>query len=112
MGEVLDLSELSKNLEFLEDVAFQIEKDFGMIGFEFKNKPYNSLESMITEVEDAIESIRTTQPSLWMKIVFRVDLTEKQYRFAKGLHGETSANLAKGVILREAQKVYTRKMMK
>lgn len=112
MGEVVELAELSKNLEFLEDVAFQIEKDFGMIGFEFMQKPYNSLESMIAEVEEAIESIRTTQPSLWMKIVFRVDLTEKQYRFAKGLHGETSANLAKGVILREAQKVYTRKMMK
>ena len=51
MGEILDLSELSKNLEFLQDVAFQIEKDFGMIGFEFKHKPYNSLESMISEVE-------------------------------------------------------------
>ncbi|MFN5890360.1 MAG: hypothetical protein ACK448_08195 [Bacteroidota bacterium] len=112
MGEVLDLTELSKNLEFLEEVAFQIEKDFSLIAFELKFKPYNSLESMIGEVESAIESVRHTQPNLWMKIVYRVDLTEKQYRFAKGLHGETSANLAKGVILREAQKVYTRKMMK
>ncbi len=111
MGEILDLTELGNNVEFLESVAFQIEKDFGMIGFEFKQRPYTSLESMIPELELAIEDVRSKQPSLWMKIVFRVDLTEKQYRFAQGLQGEPAENLAKGVILREAQKVYTRKKL-
>jgi len=109
MGEILDLTAVGNLEEFLEFVAFQVEKDFGLMGFQFKQRPYLQLESMIPELELAIERIRTQQPALWMKIVFRVDLTEKQYRFAQGLQGETSANLAKGVLLREAQKVCTRK---
>lgn len=109
MGEILDLTAIGNLEEFLEAVAFQVEKDFGLMGFEFHHRPYANLESMLPELEIAVDHARTKQPALWMKIVYRVDLTEKQYRFAQGMQGETSANLAKGVLLREAQKVYTRK---
>jgi hypothetical protein len=43
-----------------------------------------------------------------MKIVYRVDLTEKQYRFVKALGGDSDENLAKAVVLREFQKIITR----
>jgi hypothetical protein len=44
-----------------------------------------------------------------MKVVYRVDLTEKQYKFVQRMGGSTPENMAKAVVLREFQKVYTRK---
>jgi hypothetical protein len=44
-----------------------------------------------------------------MKVVYRVDLTEKQYKFVQRMGGNTPENMAKAVVLREFQKVYTRK---
>jgi hypothetical protein len=43
-----------------------------------------------------------------MKIVYRVDLTEKQYKFVQNLGGSTPLNMAKAVVLREFQKVKNR----
>lgn len=102
---------MNSTQELIEEAAFQIEKDFGMAGFEFVKRPYFRLEDLLPELIYAIDDIRTHRSHLWMKIIFRVDLTEKQYKFAKGLHGEPAENLAKAVVLRELQKVYTRKKL-
>lgn len=102
---------MNSTQELIEEVAFQIEKDFGMAGFAFENRPYLRLEDLLPELILGIDRIRTERSHLWMKIIFRVDLTEKQYKFAKGLHGEPAENLAKAVVLRELQKVYTRKKL-
>ncbi len=102
---------MNSTQDLIEEAAFQIEKDFGMAGFEFVKRPYLRLEDLLPELIYAIDDIRTHRSHLWMKIIFRVDLTEKQYKFAKGLHGEPAENLAKAVILRELQKVYTRKKL-
>ena len=98
-------------LKVIQEVILQIEKDFGMVGFEFSNAPYLKLESLLSELESIIANLQQENHSKWMKIVYRVDLTEKQYKFAKGLHGEPAENLAKAVVLRELQKVYTRKKL-
>jgi len=91
----------------LEAVKAQIEKDFGLAGFEFTGDII-TWEALIEALTKSIETIRTRNSSQWMKIVYRVDLTEKQYRFVKALGGDSHENLAKAVVLREFQKVLTR----
>ena len=92
----------------IQEVIFQIEKDFGMAGFEFLNAPYLKLEMLIPELESKIAQLQQENHSKWMKIVYRVDLTEKQYKFVQNLGGSTPLNMAKAVVLREFQKVKNR----
>lgn len=101
----------SESQEMMAAVKDQIEKDFGLMGFSFINEFYPSLESMIPELCLCIETLQSQHQSTWMKVVYRVDLTEKQYRFVKNMGGNTPENMAKAVLLREFQKVYTRKHM-
>ena len=63
---------------------------------------------LIPELELAIEQLQQQNHSKWMKIVYRVDLTEKQYKFVQKMGGSTPLNMAKAVILREFQKVKNR----
>lgn len=89
-------------------VIAQIEKDFGMADFEFKKAPYLKIEQLIPELESIISDLQRENHSKWMKIVYRVDLTEKQYKFVQNMGGSTPLNMAKAVILREFQKVKNR----
>ena len=95
-------------LKVIQEVISQIEKDFGMVNFEFTNAPYVKLELLIPELESIIAHLQQENHSKWMKIVYRVDLTEKQYKFVQNLGGSTPLNMAKAVILREFQKVKNR----
>ena len=95
-------------LKVIQEVISQIEKDFGMVGFEFSNAPYLKLESLLPELESIIANLQQEYHSKWMKIVYRVDLTEKQYKFVQNLGGSTPLNMAKAVVLREFQKVKNR----
>ena len=99
----------SESQEMLMAVKDQIEKDFGLMGFTFGQDVYPTLESMIPELVACIETLQTQHHSTWMKVVYRVDLTEKQYRFVQSMGGNTPENMSKAVLLREFQKVYTRK---
>jgi hypothetical protein len=99
----------SESQEMLMAVKDQIEKDFGLMGFTYCQDFYPTLESMIPELLNCIEILQTQHNSTWMKVVYRVDLTEKQYRFVKNMGGNTPENMSKAVLLREFQKVYTRK---
>jgi hypothetical protein len=94
--------------KIIQKVIEQIEKDFGMASFEFENAPYPKIEMLIPELEMAIEQLQQQNHSKWMKIVYRVDLTEKQYKFVQKMGGSTPLNMAKAVILREFQKVKNR----
>ena len=95
-------------LKVIQEVISQIEKDFGMAGFEFSNAPYLKLETLIPELELIITHLQQENHSKWMKIVYRVDLTEKQYKFVQNLGGSTPLIMAKAVVLREFQKVKNR----
>ncbi len=91
----------------LDAVKAQIEKDFGLSGFTFKSN-ISTWEALLSELSLGISKIRQGKSGDWMKIVYRVDLTEKQYRFVKTLGGDSDENLAKAVVLREFQKIISR----
>ncbi len=107
--EISEQQAIISSNEYVEEVQFQIEKDFGVAGFKFKKSSYSTLEAMIPELAAGIDHIRFKANNRWMQIVYRVDLTEKQYHFVRQLGGDSSVNLAKAVILRSFQKVHTRK---
>lgn len=100
---------VSESQDWVIEVKNQIEKDFGLCGFIFDSESYETLESLLPELTNQIEIMQQKQHGLWMKIVYRVDLTEKQYRFVQKMGGSTPENMSKAVVLREFQKVYTRK---
>jgi hypothetical protein len=45
-------------LKVIQEVILQIEKDFGMVGFEFSNAPYLKLESLLPELESIIANLQ------------------------------------------------------
>lgn len=100
---------VTETQEMVMDVKNQIEKDFGLMGFEFSETCYPLLESLLLELTNCIATLQSQHHGTWMKVVFRVDLTEKQYKFVQRMGGNTPENMAKAVVLREFQKVYTRK---
>ena len=99
----------TESQEMTMAVRDQIEKDFGLMGFTFSQSSYPTLESILEELTQCIATLQTQHHSTWMKVVYRVDLTEKQYKFVQRMGGNTPENMAKAVVLREFQKVYTRK---
>ena len=95
--------------ELILGVKDQIEKDFGLMGFTFSETTPLNLEALLPELTDCIAQLQQHHHGTWMKVVYRVDLTEKQYKFVQRMGGHTPENMAKAVVLREFQKVYTRK---
>lgn len=95
--------------EYIAAVKDQVEKDFGLMGFAFALNDYPTLESLLDELTNCIAVLQFKHHNTWMKVVYRVDLTEKQYKFVHQMGGNTPENMAKAVVLREFQKVYTRK---
>lgn len=103
---------LIKGNLYIQDVKFQIEKDLGLGGFTFSKDSYAKLEDFLIELTDFVQKIRSEQHSKWMKIVYRVDLTPKQYKFVQQMGGDTDENMSKAILLRIFQKVQTRKNYK
>lgn len=79
----------TESQEMTMAVRDQIEKDFGLMGFTFSQSNYPTLESILEELTQCIATLQTQHHSTWMKVVYRVDLTEKQYKFVQRMGGNT-----------------------
>ncbi|MBS3913777.1 MAG: hypothetical protein KG003_04715 [Bacteroidetes bacterium] len=99
--------------ELLLQLKLQIEKDLGLTGFQyaFEGAPVD-LPSLVPELQEIIDKLKSNNSGDLMKIVYRVDLTEKQYKKVSAMPGEWAENLAKAIVLREFQKVVIRKRYK
>lgn len=96
--------------EILLQTKLQIEKDLGLADFQYEGvgQPLD-LPSLVPELALKIEKLRNSGSSDLMKIIYRVDLTERQYKKVSLMPGEWSENLAKAIVLREFQKIVIRK---
>lgn len=96
--------------EVLMETKKQIEKDLGLTGFEYESvdQPID-LPSLVPELALKIEALKNSGSGDLMKVVYRVDLTEKQYKKVSLMPGEWHENLAKAIVLREFQKIVIRK---
>lgn len=95
--------------EILHQVKQQIEKDLALCGFSFAEEDYNNLPAMVPELHEKIIWLKENASRDIMKIVYRVDLTEKQYARLSAMPGDWSENFAKAIVLREFQKILIRK---
>jgi hypothetical protein len=107
-NEIAESQNLFLGNLYLNEVKEQIEKDFGSVGFCYKNTSFQQIQDLLPELITIIQHLRAEKKVAWMRLVYRVDLTEKQYKFVKLLGGDTDENMAKAVLLREFQKVQTR----
>lgn len=104
------LSEHDATPEILLKTRIQIEKDLGLCGFVYANVDQpSSLPELVPELSEKIEQLRNAGSSDLMKIVYRVDLTERQYKKVSAMPGLWHENLAKAIVLREFQKIIIRK---
>jgi hypothetical protein len=96
--------------EILLQTKLQIEKDLGLTGFTYpwEGAP-SDLPELVPDLTEKIESLKNNDSSSLMKVVYRVDLTERQYKKVSGMPGSWSENLAKAIVLREFQKVVIRR---
>lgn len=96
--------------ELLMQTKLQIEKDLGLTGFVYNNidQPVD-LPCMIPDLAEKLLELKQSGSSDLMKIIYRVDLTERQYKKVSLMKGDWHLNMAKAIILREFQKIYIRK---
>lgn len=95
--------------EVLHKVKVQIEKDLALCGFTYSFEYPANLPAMVPELHAKILELKEKNSSDIMKIVYRVDLTEKQYKKLSQMPGEWAENFAKAIVLREFQKIIIRK---
>ena len=93
----------------MDAVQFQIEKDLSLIGFEFQKAQYPHLAAMLPELVLAVEKAQQERPTLLLKAIVRVDLSQSQWQKARNMQGDLNENQAKAILLRCFQKVYSRK---
>lgn len=96
---------------FLQEVQAQIEKDFALLDVKFLNIVPESLPDLVEELLPYIIQARKNKPDLIMKVINRVDLTEKQMKRVQNYPGDYNENLCKGIVLREFQKLVFRKSL-
>jgi hypothetical protein len=94
--------------EVLQQVRLQIEKDLSLCNFKYSIISINNLPQMVPELQNKIEELKQNKSSDIMKIVNRVDLTERQYQRLSAMPGDWTENFAKAIVLREFQKVIIR----
>lgn len=95
--------------EVLEKVKAQIEKDLALCGFQYSFQTAADLPALVPELSTKMAELKQRNSSDIMKIIYRVDLTEKQYRKVVEMPGEWCDNMAKAIVLREFQKIVIRK---
>lgn len=103
------IDEYDTTPELLLAVKLQIEKDLGLCGFQYPEgfQPVD-LPVLVPDLQKKIETLKDSQSGDLMKIVYRVDLTEKQFKKVSQMPGDWSENLAKAIVLREFQKIVIR----
>lgn len=95
--------------EILEKVKLQIEKDLGLCGFQYPaHFQAVNLPVFVPDLKEKIEQLKSVNSGDIMKIVYRVDLTEKQFKKVSQMPGDWCENLAKAIVLREFQKIVIR----
>lgn len=96
--------------EFLLQTKLQIEKDLGLTGFHYDNlfQP-EDLPSLVPQLALKIAALKDSASGDLMKVIYRVDLTERQYRRVGNMPGIWAENMAKAIVLRAFQKVVIRK---
>lgn len=108
-----ELSDVNSTPEMLMQTKFQIEKDLGLAGFSYPEMADpKDLTQLVPAVADKMEQLRSSGSSDIMKIVYRVDLTEKQYKKVCNMPGDWHLNMAKAIVLREFQKIVIRSKFK
>jgi len=98
--------------EILLKVKVQIEKDLALCGFTYSFEDVKDLTTLLPELQYKIEQLKENNSNDIMKIVYRVDLTERQYKKVSAMPGEWCENFAKAIVLREFQKVIIRNKFK
>ena len=108
-----EITDVNSTPEMLLQTKLQIEKDLGLSGFAYswQDTP-KDLTTLVPELSDKLEQLRNSGSSDIMKIVYRVDLTEKQYKKVSNMPGEWYENMAKAIVLREFQKIVIRSKFK
>lgn len=94
--------------EMLLKVKVQIEKDLALSSFTYSIEQPDNLQQLVPELHNKIAELKEKNSADIMKIVYRVDLTEKQYKKVAAMEGDWAQNLAKAIVLREFQKIIIR----
>jgi hypothetical protein len=107
-----ELDQVKPSAEMVSDTILQIEKDFAISGFTYQTRTANSLPALVPELLQEIVRLKEIKSPELMRIIYRVDLTEKQYARVNSMVGDQSENLAKAIVLRSFQKVHIRRNYK
>lgn len=93
----------------LESTLIQLNKDLGISGIYLEISPLISLQQIAECLLPHINSILINKPGMVMKIIYRIDLTEKQFKKVQLMKGDYPLNLSKAIVLRAFQKIILRK---
>jgi len=107
-----NISEYFNRPDLVKATAAQIIKDFDMFGLEikFSGSAYNAYEELFEQIEPHIKKLINSNPSKFMGILYRIDLSDEQIKKAVNNNGSEpfSEIVTDLIIKRELQKVVIR----
>ncbi|MBI4946790.1 MAG: hypothetical protein HY840_10375 [Bacteroidetes bacterium] len=111
-----DLTPYLNRLDFLNDTANQIIKDFGMSGLEikFSGNADNAYAELFLQIHPHIEKLMKGSTGNFYNLLYRIDLSENQIKKAveSSLDKSISETLTDLILKRELLKVVMRNFYK
>lgn len=104
----MEIEKYRQDLEVIRNTAKQVAKDFEPYGIEI-NLPLdvgNAYEDLKAQLIPALEKLMRKNPEQLSRLLYRIDVSEKQYADAV-----TAPELSHLILERELIKVITRKLM-
>jgi hypothetical protein len=111
-----DLSPYLNRLDFLNDTANQIIKDFGMSGMKinFSGNTDNAYTELFSQIHPHIEKLLKGNSEIFYNLLYRIDLSETQIKKAveSSVDKSFSEIITDLILKRELLKVVMRKTYK
>jgi hypothetical protein len=99
------------NQDFVSATIEQLIKEFYKIGVDLRiNKTAQTKDEIIAELSAELDAIINQHPQLMAQLFYSIDLSEEQVNQAMNFDENISNNIAELILIRSAQKVYTREL--
>lgn len=99
------------NQDFVLATIDQLIKEFYKIGVDLRvKKIMQSKDEIVAELSAELDAIINQKPQLMAQLFYSIDLSEEKVSKAMNFDENISNNIAELILIRSAQKVYTREL--
>lgn len=102
-----ELPSAEKQLVFIKLIQ-QLEKDLYITNFNYRDNKNDDFTDLVEQVYQNLIEAKQTDSNSILRVFNRVDISPKQAQRLAAMQGDYLLNAAKGIVIRELQKVLIR----